>query len=81
MNKTTCTAADLAAANLLTPAREVMIAHGIVFSISADGEVTYTGDETDEMWDAVEAADRAEEAATVRPSLGSWYGAAGSWSA
>ena len=58
---TAATATDLAAANLLTPARAIMLAHGLTLRINADGSVDFSGDDTEEMYAEIEAAERCAE--------------------
>jgi hypothetical protein len=57
------TKSDLAAANLLTSAREIMFAHGITFRINADKSVDFAGDDTEEMYAEIENAERAADEA------------------
>lgn len=65
----TATAADLLAANLMTPTRAVMLAHGLTLTIAADGSVNFSGDDTEAMWAEAEAAEAtARAAAPVKPS-------------
>ena len=68
----TATKSDLAAANLLTVAREIMLNHGITFRINADKSVDFAGDDTEEMYAEIDAAERAVPRETVVVNLGGW---------